>query len=1156
MRPVWMKIKGLNSFLEAQEVDFELLGSQGLFGIFGPTGSGKSSILDGMTLALYGTTARNSANFIHVNTDRASVDYIFSVRGKKVKTYQVSRSFRRGKEGTIRSDGAKFIDLTGEEPVILADRIGTVNEKCKEVLGLSKEDFFRTVVLPQGKFSEFLKLEGMERNKMLERLFHLEQYGEHLAVLVKNRAACWEGEKREKEGALSRYASISQEEIQELEQAEKTLVQELADQEQHQKKLRVQLEEGKTVAALQQEYETVETQLHAHRKEADVQEHLRTRIQKAETANALFLWLSDAQQAGKQLKDAEIARDKSLALWQEKQEALKDAEVKKQDADNQVQKEKPALQLQQEFVKQALELEQERKNLSLKLEEKNLQKQETDKKLADANEKMETLLQDIENRRKQRENLKREAEKYAVSSAVREAAEEGNRLTLILEQLTKQKELAQQKEKRQKEELYTCEQELEKTEQKAKKEEERKKHLEEQKVLLKKQLEALNSLEMEKQQLFQLKQEYEKECQLEEQLKDQEKLYQETEEKWKKAKEKKQQDLERKKAGEHQYFQHLAGILAAEVKEGEPCPVCGSIHHPNKIELSEEDSAVWLMEKEKAEKEFQKSLTLVSGLESSLEHIQENLVALKTQWKELQKRETGKEIKRLEASCEEKEGTQKAVKQELEEKETTLEMSGQIFQNAQKQFVTWAARKESLIHGIEETRQELLRLAKEEERPKQQLLKLKEEFRQENFCAFYGEVQRKQREAEEKQRQQNQLETQIEARVANSEKGRKLIEKLQTTQTELRIWLEENQKHIQDLLEQIQKKAGRTQGLEAHLSYLEAALKNLETAQEQAQRKWESLQTEERAAKELYAEQKVLAETAKEQAKEKREILQKHMEQAKVTEEAWIEMHREEEKRLQEFQNQVAAYEEQGKKLENQASQIQAKLGDRKISREELAALFQEEEALNQAITQKNKELGAVKQELNQNKKAWEEKKKLMEKLEEIYHQLDLLSELEGLFRGKRFVEYVSRYYLEYVSREADVQLRQMTGGSYGLETDGSGLFLIRDYKNGGVLRPASTLSGGETFMASLSLALALSSQIQMKGAAPLELFFLDEGFGTLDENYLEVVMESLEHIQTKKRMVGVITHVEEIKNRIPVRLLVEPARMGEGGSKIRIEEA
>lgn len=131
-----------------------------------------------------------------------------------------------------------------------------------------------------------------------------------------------------------------------------------------------------------------------------------------------------------------------------------------------------------------------------------------------------------------------------------------------------------------------------------------------------------------------------------------------------------------------------------------------------------------------------------------------------------------------------------------------------------------------------------------------------------------------------------------------------------------------------------------------------------------------------------------------------------------------------------------------------------------------------------------------------------------------------------------------------------------MTGSSYGLETDGSGMFIIRDYKNGGVSRPASTLSGGETFMASLALALALSSQIQMKGAAPLEFFFLDEGFGTLDETCLDVVMESLEKIRNRQRSVGIITHVEDIKARIPMHLLVEPARMGEGGSRVHIEEA
>ena len=105
MRPIWIKIKGLNSFLEPQEIDFQELTGEGLFGIFGPTGSGKSSILDGITLALYGTTARNSGNFIHVSTDKALVDYIFSVKTKETHTYRVTRGFKRDPGRAGRSAG-------------------------------------------------------------------------------------------------------------------------------------------------------------------------------------------------------------------------------------------------------------------------------------------------------------------------------------------------------------------------------------------------------------------------------------------------------------------------------------------------------------------------------------------------------------------------------------------------------------------------------------------------------------------------------------------------------------------------------------------------------------------------------------------------------------------------------------------------------------------------------------------------------------------------------------------------------------------------------------------------------------------------------------------------------------------------------------------
>ena len=85
-------------------------------------------------------------------------------------------------------------------------------------------------------------------------------------------------------------------------------------------------------------------------------------------------------------------------------------------------------------------------------------------------------------------------------------------------------------------------------------------------------------------------------------------------------------------------------------------------------------------------------------------------------------------------------------------------------------------------------------------------------------------------------------------------------------------------------------------------------------------------------------------------------------------------------------------------------------------------------------------------------------------------------------------------------------------------------------------------------------MSLALSAQIQLKGTAPLELFFLDEGFGTLDDNLLDVVMSSLEEIHHEKLKIGIISHVEAIKDRIPVKLVVSPAQCGLGGSKVKIE--
>jgi exonuclease SbcC len=167
---------------------------------------------------------------------------------------------------------------------------------------------------------------------------------------------------------------------------------------------------------------------------------------------------------------------------------------------------------------------------------------------------------------------------------------------------------------------------------------------------------------------------------------------------------------------------------------------------------------------------------------------------------------------------------------------------------------------------------------------------------------------------------------------------------------------------------------------------------------------------------------------------------------------------------------------------------------------------------------------------------------------------MEYLHTLQKLFAGKKFVQYIAAERLAYISGEASELLDVISNGRFGLETDEAGNFIIRDYVNGGAVRSVFSLSGGETFLVSLALALALSTQIQMKNEAVLDFFFLDEGFGTLDEDLLNEVMETLERLQNRDRVIGLISHVSELKERVPVKLFVSPPEMGGSGSHVRLE--
>ena len=156
------------------------------------------------------------------------------------------------------------------------------------------------------------------------------------------------------------------------------------------------------------------------------------------------------------------------------------------------------------------------------------------------------------------------------------------------------------------------------------------------------------------------------------------------------------------------------------------------------------------------------------------------------------------------------------------------------------------------------------------------------------------------------------------------------------------------------------------------------------------------------------------------------------MKSCSVTEETYIAKYHTEEQKLSQMREKLENFQKEKIRVQEQLLQIKKKLKSKRMEQGEFALLEKEVQTLETETTEENKSFGAVRKELEQMKTAWKEKENVCVLLEKIHHKLDILSELEGLFRGKRFVEYISRYYLEHIAREADTGLKEMTGNTYG----------------------------------------------------------------------------------------------------------------------------
>ncbi len=261
--------------------------------------------------------------------------------------------------------------------------------------------------------------------------------------------------------------------------------------------------------------------------------------------------------------------------------------------------------------------------------------------------------------------------------------------------------------------------------------------------------------------------------------------------------------------------------------------------------------------------------------------------------------------------------------------------------------------------------------------------------------------------------------------------------------------------------------------------------------------------------------------------------------------------------------NAIFSCEKEISTIKEQVDKFQQSYSKTLFEIERLESVYVEQEYSLEILEEKKKALEDIKakfDKLKENiynyrinyKKLWQnfEESAIIEKdLQAVCEKLDLFSKLRDLLKASALVDFIAEEYLQYMAIDANDLLLSFTSGKFGLKYNSN--FYVVDYSQGGEVRKVETTSGGELFLVSLSLALALSKSIYARNNRPVEFFFLDEGFGSLDTEILSSVGDILENLsRTQNVSIGVISHVETLKERILSKITVSSATE-KSGSKI-----
>lgn len=1015
MRPIHLSMTAFGPFAGNEEIHFEDLGSNPLFLINGPTGSGKTTILDAICFALYGKSTGDEREGAQMRCDLASPDILtqvsfsFELNGKKFKISRIpeqEQAKKRGEGVTVRSAQAELVELepNGEQRPIVAKKVKEATLEIENLTGLNADQFRQVMVLPQGKFRQLLMAESKDREQIFSNLFQTQIY-------------------KTLEDDLKLQASDIRKEVEKQRNSNQTIL-EAVDLESTEQ---LDLE----LTGMKPDWEKAQLQ-----KEKDDQNLIRcnNNLQAGENLQSLFSNLDHSKSLLQSLLKEKPEQDT-------KHQRLKDAET--------------ATRLRPVFI----EVDRCQKEQTLAITNRDLSKSEKDKAqlaLEKANEQAEEigpLSTTLESLKKDLISLNDYSARAVRLSPLKKARLEGESLVSLAEKnlksaLEKQAEINRSKEESEKNLLQLQQSQTEVSEKQA----------------------EFQKLTADRKRHQELQDNYQKATELETKLSIAENEGRRLLLQYQKL------DSEHKSL-EIAWHKGQAAILAQELKIDTPCPVCGSVDHPNPASSSEELPTETQIEKSSKSKQF--AFDKLDKARESYREIKSNRDSLLVEIDKIKN-----ELGRL-------------ADFSNEEMDTLYNDRSKAIQDLKRQQ-----------NEIQMLTQRILKLKSEEQKSRENLSIAQQEESEKKavLAAAIAKEEAAYQEIPEKYRQTEILTSTIAAKQKEIKRQEQLISDIQKNQQKcIEAW---------------------TVASTTHEAAIETYSKS-ESALMDAKEKWRStLATSPFSNEEAY--QSVL-----------------------------LEQHQ-----IQDLKKEIQTYDSDLNHLKG-ALQQQEKTLDGKTP----PNLKQLKKELEEAGTKKeltDKHWQQLNSRMNQLETASKKigqgtaKQKL---LEEEYALVGTLSEIANGQTGNKISlqRFVLSVLLDDVLVEASHRLKLMSKGRYQLfrkedrskGNKASGLDLIVEDAYTGKVRPIATLSGGESFMAALALALGLSDIVQSyAGGIRLDTLFIDEGFGSLDPESLDLAIRTLIDLQSSGRMIGLISHVSDLKELLPTRIdLIS----NQNGSRIKI---